>query len=359
MTATGIKLDRRTLLAASAALAGAAVVGDPLEADAGARRWAAKAPDGFVRMSLPGKVVKVHKRGVMQANGVYPTESAAKLMLERAMTELTGKATLKEAFATLIHSKDKVAIKPNGIAGRSTMKMAANKELIVEVVKGVMAAGVPAENITIYEQYRDFLFATRCITNKGTLEPAAELPKGIKTAVHLNKDAVMDDIRVAGIATKYVTPFTDATVVINVTQLKDHSICGYTGAMKNITHGSNINPHDFHEHNASPQIAHLYAQEVVKSRVALHIKDAYQVIYDGGPIDSKPNRRVLYEAVYASTDPVALDVVGWQVVEKLRKDNRLPTLKDVNREPTYLRVAGELGLGIYHPDRIRLRDIAL
>jgi uncharacterized protein (DUF362 family) len=359
MTHSSLTLDRRTLLSATAALAVGAGLGTATQAEAADNRWAAKPPKGFVRMSLPGKVVKVHKGGVMQPGDVYPTQSAAKLMLERAMTELTGKPTLKEAFATIIHPKDTVAIKPNGIAGKDSMKMAANKELVLEVVKAVMAVGVPAERITIFEQYRDFLFATRCIVDKSTLELAPEFPKGIKTAVHLNKDASMDDIMVGGIPTKYVTPFTNATAVINITQLKDHAICGYTGAMKNITHGCNTNPHNFHEHNASPQIAHLYAQDVVKSRTVLHIKDAYQLIYEGGPIDKKPQYRTLHEAVYASTDPVALDVIGWQVVEKHRKDKGLPTLEQAMRAPSYLRVAGELGLGIYDPKRIRLRDVAL
>jgi uncharacterized protein (DUF362 family) len=259
----------------------------------------------------------------------------------------------------MIHPSDTVAIKPNGIAGRKTMKMAANLEVIVEVVKGVMGAGVPASNITIFEQYKDFLFATRAIIDKGALTPAPELPAGVKMAVHLNKDAVMDEITVGGIGTKYVTPFTNASVVINITQLKDHSICGYTGAMKNITHGCNINPHAFHEHNASPQIAHMYAQEVVKSRVALHIKDAYQVIYDQGPIDIDPRRRVLHEALYVSTDPVALDHIGWKVVEKLRAGAGLPTLKDAGREPSYLAVAAQLGLGVFDDNRIRLREVTL
>jgi uncharacterized protein (DUF362 family) len=359
MTSGKLLLNRRTLIQASVVGAAAATAGIGPDALAGDKRWAAKPPAGFTRLSIPGKVVKVSKGGVMQAGGVYPTQSAAKLMLERAMTELTGKANLVEAFKTLVHPQDIVAIKPNGIAGRKSKKMAANKELLVEVVKGLIGAGVPASNITIFEQFRSFLAATRAITNDVKLTGAPEFPAGVKFAVHLNKDASMSEIRVGKIATKYVTPFTNATCVINVTQLKDHSICGYTGAMKNITHGCNINPHHFHEHNASPQIAHMYAHEVVKSRVALHIKDAYQVIYEGGPIDTKPRRRVLHEAVYVSTDPVALDHMGWKVVEKLRADNGLPTLKDAGREPTYLRVAAQLGLGVFDDNRIRFHEVTL
>jgi uncharacterized protein (DUF362 family) len=357
------RLGRRALLGAAFAATGAATLRSD-EAAAALRAasssaWAARPRAGFVRLARAGHVAKVHKTGSLQANGVHPEPTAARLMLEHALTELTGASSLRDALATLIHPGDRVAIKPNGIAGKRTMKMAANKEVIVELVRGLLAAGVAPEQITIYEQYRDFLFATRCITDRLSLALAPELPAGVKAAVHLNEDAVMGPILVDGIATRYVRPFTDATAVINVCQVKDHSICGYTGAMKNITHGSNVNPHDFHEHNASPQIAHLYAQDVVRSRVALHIADAYQVIYDEGPMDRNPRRRVPHEALYAATDPVAIDVVGWEVVERLRRDNGLPTLAQARREPSYLRVAGNLGLGVFDRQRIRLSEVTL
>jgi len=62
---------------------------------------------------------------------------------------------------------------------------------------------------------------------------------------------------------------------------------------------------------------------------------------------------------HVGTDPVALDRVGCAVVEQLRRDDDLPTLAHVGREPAYLRRVGELGLGIADLDRIRLRDVKL
>jgi uncharacterized protein (DUF362 family) len=347
-------LTRRTFLGGLAA--GAAMFGGVGESIA-APSLAARPPAGFVPMAIPGKVIRVTKGNTLQPNGLWPTDAAAKVMLERAMTELTGKSNLGEAFAKFVHKDDKVAIKPNGIAGRKGATMASNKELVLEIVKGVMAAGVPASNIVIYEQYPSFLAGTRCADKSGVLDPA--FPAGITAVVHENKDAVMPEIKVMGIGTKFVRPFTEATAVINVGNIKDHSICGYTGCLKNITHGSTINPHSFHEHNASPQIAELYAQDVVKSRVRLHITDAYKLIYDQGPLDTNPKRRVPHESVYVSTDPVALDVIGWEVIEKWRKENSLPTLREAGREPTYIRVASELGLGVFDKNRISLREVNL
>lgn len=337
-----------TLLGAERALAEPAPAGKAL---------AARPPAGFVPLAVPGKIVKVSKSNTMQQNGLWPEPSAAKLMLQRVMEELTGKADLGAAFARFVHKDDKVAIKPNGIAGKSGATMASNKELVLEVVRGVIAAGVPPQNIVIFEQYPSFLAGTRCADRSANVDP--EFPAGVTAAIHENKDAVMPEIQVAGIPTKFVRPFTEATAVINVSLIKDHSICGYTGCLKNITHGATINPHAFHEHNASPQIAELYAQNVVKSRVRLHVVDGFKLIYDEGPLDKNKKRRVLHEAVYATTDPVAMDVIGWGVVEEWRRNNALPSLKDAGREPTYLRVAGELGLGVYDKNRISMREVQL
>jgi uncharacterized protein (DUF362 family) len=301
--------------------------------------------------------VKVTRANTLQANGLWPNEDAARLMLQRAMEELTGKADLGAAFAKFVHKDDKVAIKPNGIAGKQGATMASNKELVAEVVRGVVAAGVPASSIVIYEQYPSFMAGTRVASKKMVLDPA--FPVGVTAVVHENKDATMPEITVGGVATRFVRAFTDATAVINVGLIKDHSICGYTGCLKNITHGSTVNPQAFHDHHASPQIANLYAQDIVRSRVRLHIVDGFKLIYDEGPLDTNKKRRIPHEAVYATTDPVAMDVVGWALVDKLRKENGLPSLKDADREPLYIRAAGDLGLGVFDRSRISLRQVDL
>ncbi len=353
----GGRVGRRTLLAGAAGVAGAAAIGLAREAEARSAGLVAKPPAGFQPMSLPGRVERVGKANTMQANGLWPEQAAATAMLTRVMAELTGKQDLAEALKKFVHPSDKVAIKPNGIAGKKGATMATNKELVIAMVRGLVAAGVPATSIVIYEQWESFMAGTRCADRAMKVDP--EFPAGVTARVHQNKDTSMEEIAVAGGTTQYSTPFTEATCVINMSQIKDHSICGYTGTMKNITHGTILNPHAFHAHNASPQIAQIYAQDIVRSRVRLHVTDAYKVIYDQGPLDTNPARRILQEAVYASTDPVALDVVGWALIEKLRKDNGLPTLEAAGREPTYIKNAGELGLGVFDKNRITLRDVTI
>ena len=50
---------------------------------------------------------------------------------------------------------------------------------------------------------------------------------------------------------------------------------------------------------------------------------------------------------------------GWGVVEQLRKENGLPTLKEADREPVYIRSAGDLGLGVFDKNLISMREIRL
>lgn len=345
--------ERRRLLVGAAAAAAAAATVLPSVAQAAApaaKSLAASPPSGFSPFSAPGKVVKVAKADSLQTNKLYPKPDDAKDMLTRALTELTGKPDLVSAVKQFVHKDDVVCVKINGIAQKS---MATNKELVLPFVEAMIAAGVDPAKITLLEQYPGFFNATRVT--------AQNLPSGVKIATHGNGDATMDDrlIPGTGTKTKFVKYLTEATCAINFALIKDHSICGYTGALKNMTHGCSINPHAFHAHHASPQIALMYAQDVIKSRVRLCIADGYKVMADGGPLYKRPEMVKPHEAVYASTDPVAIDAIGWEIVEEYRKKLNLKTLAEVGREPAYIKAAASLGLGVHERSQIQLKEVVI
>ena len=349
-------LSRRTLVQGAALAAGSAALlrGAPAEAAAPSLdSLIAVPPAAFSPLNAPGRVTKVAAKGdfasIMQNNQLWPKAEVAKRLLEKAMMEFTGAPDLNAAMARFIHKDDVVAIKVNGIAGQTGATMATNFELILPVVEAVLAVGVPAKRITVYEQFPNFLAGTRVNVKSW------KLPAGVNTGTHNNNDHKMPDIRVyQGIKTRYCRFFTEANAVIDMTQIKDHSICGYTGTLKNITHGNINNPHEHHATNASPQIALLYNHPIVTSRVRLHITDAFKVTYDQGPLDKNPKTRIPHGAVYVSTDPVAMDTVGWNVIEAERKQRGLKTLKDAGREPRYIKTAADLGLGVHDLNAIRL-----
>ncbi|HEY4158412.1 MAG TPA: DUF362 domain-containing protein [Polyangiaceae bacterium] len=348
-------LSRRSALGfAGAGLAASAL--SRVASAAEASSLVAVPPAGFKPLSVPGKISKASAKGefasFMQPNQLWPKPDIAQSMLEKALTDFTGAATLKDALAKFIHKDDVVAIKANGIAGQKGYTMATNFELILPLVNGLIELGVPADKITVYEQYPTFLAGTRVNVRDW------KLPAAVRTGTHNNNDHPMPEIRVyQGIKTKYCRFFTEASAVINLSMMKDHSICGYTGTLKNITHGNINNPSEHHEHNASPQIAMLYNHPIVTSRVRLHITDAFKITYDKGPLDKDPKTRVPHGAVYVATDPVAMDTYGWKVIDEERKARGLQSLKDSGREPAYIRVAGSLGLGVHDMSRIAVSTV--
>jgi uncharacterized protein (DUF362 family) len=357
------EVSRRRFAAGGAALLGASILGasrasgaapDASKIDA----LVAKPPDGFKPLSRPGRVVKVTKGSsfsdLMQKNLLWPKPHIARQMLERAMTEFTGASDLAGAMRKFVAPSDRVAVKVNGIAGQSGFTMAVNFELILPMVEAVLAVGVPPPQVVVYEQYPNFLSGTR-VNVKGN-----KLHAGVQARFHANNLAKMPYIKVyQNVRTKYVTFLTDATAVIDMTLIKDHSICGYTGTMKNMTHGSIVNPHDHHTHQANLQIALLYNHPILRSRVRLHITDGYKIIYDRGPLGKDPRCRIAHGAVYVATDPVAMDTIGWKVIDDARHAHGLKSLAQVKRQPKYIDTAASLGLRIRDLNQIRLQHVQL
>jgi uncharacterized protein (DUF362 family) len=346
---------RRQFVQGAAAAAGALALAREAEAAPSIDSYIAKPPAGFSPLATPGKITKVSAKGdfasIMQPNQLWPKPEIAKSLLEKAMMEFTGATNLNTSMARFISKDDVVAIKVNGIAGqKGTYTMATNYEVILPVVEAVLALGVPANKITVYEQFPDFLAGTRVNVRKW------KLPEGVSSGTHNNQDHKMPDIKVyQGIKTKYSRIFTDATAVINITMIKDHSISGYTGTMKNITHGNVNNPHEHHANQASPQIAMLYNHPIVTSRVRLHITDAFKVMYDKGPLDKDPKTRIPHGALYVCTDPIAMDTMGVKIINDERKSRNIPSLKDAGRDPRYIQSGGDFGLGIADLNQIRMQ----
>ena len=348
---------RGFVLGGAAAAAGAVAFGSMLDAksaiaatEAVGPNLAATPPAGFVPFSAPGRIVKVTKSDCMQANKLYPNPEDARAMLERAMTELTGKPDLVTAVKQFVHPEDIVVVKVNGIALRN---MGTNKELVLPFLQAMIDGGVRPDHITVLEQYGNFLDGTRV--------SAANVPAGVKISIHNNGDTTMPERVIAGtgVATKFCRALTEATAAINFSLIKDHGICGYTGCLKNMTHGCQILPHYFHTHHASPQIALLYGQDIIKSRVRLNITDGFKLMADGGPLYRQPQYVFPHESVYVTTDPVAMDAIGHDLVAKARAEHKLPTLEALGRPAAYIQAAADLGLGIADRSQIQLRSVTI
>ena len=76
----------------------------------------------------------------------------------------------------------------------------------------------------------------------------------------------------------------------------------------------------------------------------------------GGP-GRAPRWAFTYGGVLASTDPVALDRVGAEILEARRRELGLPTLAAEGRPPRWLEIATAHGLGTGDPQRIERVEV--
>ncbi|MDH3891311.1 MAG: DUF362 domain-containing protein [candidate division Zixibacteria bacterium] len=140
---------------------------------------------------------------------------------------------------------------------------------------------------------------------------------------------------------------------INLPVLKDHSIAGLSGGMKNMF-GAINNPNKFHGNNCDPHVADVSLMVPIRTRNRLTIINAVQVQYSNGP-GYDPGFIAPYGGIVLSDDPVAVDRVGLEIVEHCRREAGLPSLEKANRPARYLQTAQAHGLGTADISKIDLR----
>ncbi|HEV3262128.1 MAG TPA: DUF362 domain-containing protein, partial [Gemmataceae bacterium] len=235
-----------------------------------------------------------------------------------------------------------------------------------------------------------------------------------------NNDAdPKDDRRFRSHLSLIVTRMVNKIVTIPV--LKDHRSAGVTVALKNLSHGLNNNVARSHlsgayyrrlgDSQSDPNQCNTFiptaaGQPLIRQKATLHILDGLIGVYEGGPGCWNPTwgtwRR---QSLFFATDPVAMDHVGWWIinsqrarvglepVERMGKLLASPAvtlatplsqlsargpLDAVNlavgeqgflgnqvseqfdrRQPEHVALAGTIGMGIFARDKIEHRTIKL
>ena len=75
----------------------------------------------------------------------------------------------------------------------------------------------------------------------------------------------------------------------------------------------------------------------------------------GGPAFS-PAHAWEYDGILVGTDPVALDRVGCEIIERRRKARGLPSLAEAKRWPKWLATAASYGLGEAELARVKVLE---
>jgi uncharacterized protein (DUF362 family) len=138
--------------------------------------------------------------------------------------------------------------------------------------------------------------------------------------------------------------------------LKDHDLSGVSLGMKNF-YGAIHNPNKYHDYNCDPYIADLNAHPLIAEKLRIVICDGLKGQYHGGPA-SRPQWAWPAGVLLVGGDPVAVDRVGLELIERKRKEAGMDSLKDAGREAKYIFTAAERGLGIGDMEKIERVDIS-
>ncbi len=272
-------------------------------------------------------------------------EAAISHLVNKAVIQLTGAPSQEKAWQSLFKPKDVVGIKLNCLSGKM---MSPHVAVIESLVQGLKQAGVKDKNIIVFERYNRELetagFRVRSMVDGVQCFGTDNLPGGGYEAEPQSAGSV------GTCFSKIVSQLCSA--IINVPVLKDHDLAGVSIAMKNFF-GVIHNPNKYHGNNCNPFIAELNAHPYIKDKVRLIVCDAILAQYHGGP-GYKPQWTWNYNGIIAGRDPVALDRVCHNIIEEKRKEVKLPSLKQANREPKYIATAASLGLGTDDPSQIKV-----
>ncbi len=309
------------------------------------------------------RVVEVfHPKAVSQGRKI--DQSKVGEMLQKGMKTLTGSDNPWKQF---IKPTDRVGLKINTL-GRPVLYT--HHELIQALIQELTEYGVKENNIIVWDRYEkhmvnsDFEIKT---SGKGvqvygteTLEEGKNYfdPDFVYTSDFDNPERRSKE---RGIDSLFSSIFTKACdKVINMAILKDHSLSAVTLCLKNLAYGLSDNNARFHgPDHIGPFISDFCNHPMVKKKVVLHMIDGLEGCYDKGPAPGSDETLFTSNTLWVGTDPVALDTVGFQVIEKKRKEKGLPSFKEAGRPVDHIELAAKKGLGVSNIDQIKLERIQL
>jgi len=304
-----------------------------------------------VLQSKPGqpaqsKVVLAHDPEIRDQTG-NPIVSRLQYLLDQAIQTYFDRDTPEEAWKQIARSDQTVGLKVNCLAG---LGMSTSVDLVDIVCERLQQSGIRKNQIIVWDRMNRDL--------EGADFKIRESPNSIRFYgnEHLGFESNLEVFgSVGSLLCKTLTRQCD--VVINLTLMKDHGITGYTGALKNLF-GAIHNPNKYHLNIGDPYVPDVWMLPAVKEKVRINICEAIDAQYNGGP-SYMPHWTWPHNRILVSTDPVALDWIGWKTVESKRNEAGLPSLKEVNREPTYLLTSAdqEHRLGTMDEKRIQRIEI--
>jgi hypothetical protein len=269
-----------------------------------------------------------------------PNPEKVRVMVNRAITNLTHKATVPDAWRSLVATQDIIGIKVFSAPGPNSGTRAA---VAAAVVEGLLAAGLPPRQIIVWDrQITDLRLAGFAeLSDRYGIRIAGSAQAGWDEKTFYNPDSpilgnlVWGDLEFGrkgdGVGRKsFVSTLVsrEMTKIINITPLLNHNDAGVSGNLYSLAAGSIDNLIRFESSPATlaTAIPEIYSLPALSDHVVLNITDALICQYEGGERGLLHYSAILNQLRF-SRDPVALDVLSIQELDRLRQNAHAPGVK--------------------------------
>ena len=261
-------------------------------------------------------------------------------LFDAAIVKLTGSGSARDGWLKIFSPKDIVGIKVNCL-GHTV-----HPELVMAFADRLIAAGIKPGNIIIWDRFDSELQRTGFKLNRSG--------GAVKCYGTDSGGGYQRQIQSVGqVGTCYSNILVrQCTALVSFAVLKDHNLAGTSLCLKNFF-GAIHNPNKYHERNCDPYIADVFSHRYIRKRFRLAVCDALMGQYDGGP-PLRKQWQWQYNGVLLSTDPVALDAYGTELIAQQRKDHGLKSLAQAGRPTKYITTAQHRNFGIADLNRIEV-----
>jgi hypothetical protein len=311
-----------------------------------------------------------HVVTVEDANAItdfQPNDPVVQIMVDRGLTNFTGKATVIEAWRSLVSTQDVIGIKVFAQAG---MLSGTRPAVVAAAIHGLLAAGVPPTNIIIWDKQEDDLRAAgffKLAARLGVRVAGCEQSGYDPTNFYQPDTAVIGSLiygdlefgkKGEGVGKKsFVSKLVSQqiTKIISIAPLLNAYDVGTFGHLYSLALGSVDNTFRFEgdPDRLAVAVPEIYALPMLGDRVMLNITDALIAQYEGGSRGLLQYSSVLNQ-LWFSRDPVALDTLAIKELGQRRRANDAPEFKP-NLE-LYANAA-LLQLGVNDPAKIQVEKL--
>ncbi len=283
-------------------------------------------------------------------------------MVNCAISSLMGKTNAVEAWRSLVSTQDVVGIKVYSTPGPNSGTRLA---VVVPVIEGLLGAGIPPKHIIVWDkQTTDLRLAGFfSLVDRYGIRVAGSAEAGYDENTFYEA-ALLGSLlwgdsefgkKGPGVGRKsFVSKLVsrEMTKIINISPLLNHNLAGVSGILYGLASGSvdNFARFETDPGRLATAVPEIYALPALSDHVVLNIVDALICQYEGEERGLLHYSAILNE-LRVSRDPVALDTLSLQELERQRQNADAPKIKS---NPELYSNASLLELGVSDLKRIQV-----